>query len=258
MIGVAWKCSRNYKRDMIDNNDNANDLESLQKGGLDEDIKALTSATGSLSPEMDLSNDETRAGLINDAFKDLTTGMGLSRVNPQELLHLRTVLTSETDRGCALMGAAYLDMQLGVLLKAYFVDDDKLIKHLLSDSGVLGTFSLRIDLAYALGLIAKSVERDLHLLRKIRNDFAHISSKISFNTESIASRCREFQSDGLPPEADGRRKCIRSIMGIASHIHSTLLSTQHVLVKTDPDYALTKKIYDEMISKLGVDRSPLE
>jgi hypothetical protein len=43
MIGVVWKCTRDYKRDMTDNNDIANDLESLQKDGLDEAIKALTS-----------------------------------------------------------------------------------------------------------------------------------------------------------------------------------------------------------------------
>jgi hypothetical protein len=64
----------------------------------------------------------------------------------------RSTLTDETDRGCALMAAAYLDDRLAELLKAYFVDDLPVAKKVLDLERPLGTFSARIDVAYLLGL----------------------------------------------------------------------------------------------------------
>jgi len=57
----------------------------------------------------------------------------------------------------------------------------------------LGTFSARIDAAYCLGLLSKDENRDLHLIRKIRNDFAHKLIDMSFESQEIASRCRELK-----------------------------------------------------------------
>jgi hypothetical protein len=37
----------------------------------------------------------------------------------------------------------------------------------------LSTFNARIEMAYRLGVIDATFSRNLHLVRKIRNDFAH-------------------------------------------------------------------------------------
>ncbi len=52
-----------------------------------------------------------------------------------EVLLFRATLDDETDRGCALMAAAYLDSQLEELLRKTFVDDLKVIKRIFNASG---------------------------------------------------------------------------------------------------------------------------
>ncbi|BCK33297.1 hypothetical protein VCSRO96_3117 [Vibrio cholerae] len=74
--------------------------------------------------------------------------------NPiKKILEFRKTLNSETDRGCALMAAAYIDEKLGELLKAYLVDDPKIIERMFDFNGPFGTFSSRIDSTYSLGLL---------------------------------------------------------------------------------------------------------
>lgn len=40
-----------------------------------------------------------------------------------EIITFRTALTEETDRGCALMAASFLEHRTGELLKSFFVDE---------------------------------------------------------------------------------------------------------------------------------------
>src|SRR5439155_15958957 len=59
--------------------------------------------------------------------------------------------------------------------------------------GALGRFSARISTAYAVGLISEPVAYDLHLVRSIRNDFAHKQHGLSFSTDRIAQRVSELR-----------------------------------------------------------------
>ena len=105
--------------------------------------------------------------------------------NYDQIVAFRRTLTPESDRGCALIAAAYVDAQLETLLRSYFVDDSKCVDELLANSKPLGTFSARIDLTYALGLLPADIYRDLHLIRKIRNDFGHNPAPITFEEPAI-------------------------------------------------------------------------
>jgi len=57
----------------------------------------------------------------------------------------------------------------------------------------LGTFSARIELAYRIGEINATLARALHLIRKIRNDFAHNVSGCSFGDGVVTSRLTELR-----------------------------------------------------------------
>jgi mannitol operon repressor len=103
----------------------------------------------------------------------------------------------ESDRSCALLGAAFLDEQIRGLLEAFFVDDPKRVGELFEGSGPVATLSSRIEVAYALGFITPTELRDLGLIRKIRNQFAHELHGLSFETESISARCNELTAYGL-------------------------------------------------------------
>jgi len=136
-----------------------------------------------------------------------------------EVLRFRDLLGSETDRGCALTAAAYLDAELQSLLRNYLVDDADVAEHLFAPDRPLGSFAGRIDLAYMLGLIPRLAARDLHLIRKIRNDFAHEPWNVSFETPVIASRCRELRHDVFHEDLPARKRFMRVATGVAAFIH---------------------------------------
>lgn len=102
---------------------------------------------------------------------------------------------SESDRACALLGAAFIDEQLRALLAAFFIDDDELRKRLFSIDGPIGPFGTRIHMAYGLGFLATVDYRDLRQLSKIRNAFAHQLHGLTFESEQIKSSCGNLQYD---------------------------------------------------------------
>jgi DNA-binding MltR family transcriptional regulator len=99
-------------------------------------------------------------------------------------------LQKETDRGAALIGAAFLDNVLESMLRAYFVDDKKVVNELLNSNNLLGTLSVKGKLAYCLGLIGRENYRDINVIRKIRNEFAHVDKPVSFNMPEVKDLCQ--------------------------------------------------------------------
>ena len=67
-----------------------------------------------------------------------------------------------------------------------------MVKELLGTDSPLSSFSARINASFALGLIPAAVHRDLHLIRKIRNDFAHKLSVHSFEESPFRDWCSEL------------------------------------------------------------------
>lgn len=103
---------------------------------------------------------------------------------------------NESDRACALLGAAFLDEQLRAILEAFCVDDRRaMIKLFEGGTAPLGTFSSRISAAYALGFLARTERRDLDLVRGIRNKFAHQLHGLTFESEEIKSQCMKMRYD---------------------------------------------------------------
>ena len=99
---------------------------------------------------------------------------------------------SESDRACAILGAALLDARLESLYNRRFQFSKD---ELLSGNGPLSTFSARIRLAHALAWISDDVQYDLNIIRSVRNDFAHnFDHELSFSTQSIADKCRNLRA----------------------------------------------------------------
>jgi len=119
-----------------------------------------------------------------------------SKSEVELMLELTNEFQNESDRAAAVLVAAYLDYLLGELIAAKMTVEPEEVEKMLyqKGNGPLGTFSARINTAYCLGLLSKDELRDLNLIRKIRNDFAHQLIGMSFDTEIIANRCRELKS----------------------------------------------------------------
>ncbi|MCK9197463.1 MAG: hypothetical protein M0P16_10835 [Syntrophales bacterium] len=175
---------------------------------------------------------ETTKTKITAAFKD--AGIE-AQIIPDVVLELRDLLGRESDRGCVLTAAAYLDNELAKLLQKVLIQDEKLFKELFDGTGPLATFSSRIDLAYGLGYLAPLQRRDLHLIRKIRNIFAHRTGEITFDDNEVSSRCLELYHDVFGEKLAPRKKFIRVAMGIAAPIHASMMNANRPVKAKDID-----------------------
>lgn len=145
----------------------------------------------------------------------------------------RSALSKESDRGCALFAAAYLDKALSDLLYCALASDKKIENDLFEGNAPLATFSSRIKVAYYLGFLSKAERRDLDLIRKIRNDFAHHAEDISFETESISGRCKALEFSYHEKGHRERGHFTAAALGLIGNIHIATLTCKAPEIKPD-------------------------
>ncbi len=99
---------------------------------------------------------------------------------------LREEFNNETDRGAVVLTASLLDNVLTVLLKKFLApsaeSDDSIFD---TPNAPLSSFGAKIKISERLGLISTRLARDLNLIRRMRNEFAHNIHGSSLNTGKI-------------------------------------------------------------------------
>jgi len=100
--------------------------------------------------------------------------------------------SSESDRACVVLIAARLDELLHQALSAYLLPPPTRDDNLLDSDRALGTFSARIDASYRLGFMDSESCRALHLLRRVRNEFAHETSDSSLEKSPHRERIHQL------------------------------------------------------------------
>lgn len=172
-----------------------------------------------------------------DALTALIASMGVPKENATSWILIAFEATKESDRGMALFVTAALDDALTELLRAYFVSDKKVANELLGRSRPLASFSSRIDMAFLLGQIDKLVRRDLHLMRDIRNSFAHSASVVSFADQNIANQCKELVHAGLAVDGSPRDMYFAA----AAHVLGAVVGRKELLV-LKPELAAQERV----------------
>ena len=175
---------------------------------------------------------------------------------------------SESDRACAVLGAALVDERLKQLFDRRLHFDNA---ELLSHHGVLGSFSSRIRVARALNWIEDAVHSDLKQVRDIRNKFAHNADYLlSFADDSVVGKCKNLKVAQILIDAyekaaeSSKRFSPRVIMAMASVFESPRqrfeitveMLAQHLddLVDTKPEY-IGPSLRNELWS-LGINCEP--
>lgn len=202
--------------------------------------------------------EKDRAQEIIEIMEEALSKFGVSEIMDQslkEVIQFRQLLNQETDRGCALMAAAYLEVSLEKLIKKYLVQDSKLHKAIFSSkgNGILSSFSSKIDIAFLLGLITSEVKRDLDLLRRIRNDFAHSPAQLTFESQSIKNRCEQLLNDGVNPVGNPRDKFTGAMMRIDGELYATSLDIMPLSERKDIDLEtknVFKRTFLETVAKI--------
>ena len=120
----------------------------------------------------------------------------LSDLNERELSaedieKLAASFDEESDRGLALIGAAFAETGLEWAIYRRMPGLGETIgkKTFSGDKAPLGTFSSKIIMGRAMGIYGEETERLLNCLRQIRNQFAHRLIPIDFSTPEVAKAC---------------------------------------------------------------------
>lgn len=129
-----------------------------------------------------------------------------SKIKPKEDvetdLEAMRDLMKESDRSKAIMLTAALDDSLRNIISMSMSSERlKVERHghtfeerLFEENGPLSSFAAKIDIAFAYGLIDKIGHDDFHIVRQIRNVFAHFRQKLSFSDPRIDKLCQKLES----------------------------------------------------------------
>ncbi len=119
----------------------------------------------------------------------------LSRISPtkEEQDALLTAITSEAPANTtAILGAVFVEHELEVSLRRRFGrNDDDTWADMLADNGPLSSFYAKIVMGYAFRIYDESTMENLHIVRAIRNAFAHSKKLIDFEHQLIVAELKK-------------------------------------------------------------------
>jgi DNA-binding MltR family transcriptional regulator len=143
------------------------------------------------------------------------------------LFRIGEELEKESDRGCALVASAYLENEISQLLERFFIELSSKSKKILFDfNGPVGTFSSKIEISFALGLITHEIKAALSLVRKVRNEFAHLHEPLDFDSDKIKQKILNILPNIDTKQYTTRQSFIKKIQSIAATVHHCHFNVQ--------------------------------
>lgn len=111
----------------------------------------------------------------------------------EERANAQRRLKNDSDRGAALVLAAFVEEELELCLQRHFITTTAAyrdrMKRLFRPSGPLGSFSVKIDVGWLMGAFGKDAQKDLVRVKDIRNAFAHQVEVHTFDHPAISGIC---------------------------------------------------------------------
>jgi hypothetical protein len=137
-------------------------------------------------------------------------------------------IEKQTDRGAAIVGAAYIDLVVREAITARLSDLPDILELLFENRGPLQDFGARIQLALALGIYGRRVYDDLCIVKDVRNAFAHSAEVMDFDHAGVAGRCNELwfaakiHYGERPMPVTAKERFIRSIELLTDGLYENL------------------------------------
>jgi DNA-binding MltR family transcriptional regulator len=131
---------------------------------------------------------------VSNSVKSLRN-LTRSTLGLEDWIHTRTALSKSDDRSCVIISTAMFEEVIEIAILARFVPkasnlNSDMYIGLFGTNGTLTTFSAKIKIAEALGIIGPITRGDLDVIREIRNAFAHAQHSIGFSSDVVANVCK--------------------------------------------------------------------
>jgi DNA-binding MltR family transcriptional regulator len=134
---------------------------------------------------------------------------------PKDIERILEELATETDRSVAIVGSSLIDDSLQSAIASMLrpvADDKDTLDRLYGTQGVFASVEAKILVAYALKIVGPNSRRDLTLITKIRNQFAHDMNPLSFDDDHIKDRCKLLSvPQNSLTQGDPRREYLVSV-----------------------------------------------
>ena len=142
---------------------------------------------------------------------------------------------SETDRAAAVLAGSFVECFLAKYMRSVMVAEAK--NELFDNNGPFATYSQRVQASHAFGIISTSEKRDLELIGKIRNHFAHHPLNAAFNEAPVVDWCNclstatVFPGNGGEPDKrlDNRNRFITAVSCLVATWHNSILNPRKIL-----------------------------
>ncbi len=110
----------------------------------------------------------------------------------EDSFNLMQSLARESERASVILAVARIDSDLEKLLKHVLYPKSSSSDNLFDSERPLSAFSAKIALAGRLGVIDDELESALHILRRIRNEFAHEIEASTLSSDRNRDRLAEL------------------------------------------------------------------
>lgn len=154
------------------------------------------------------------------------------------------LIGKQDERAMVLSLATFIEDTLGRLLLAYFRDCKATRELIEGFSAPLGTLGSRIKAVYAVGLVTEEQFKDMEILRKIRNQFAHNWEGVSLERNDIAAMVGQlsgYSFDGDPAQSAGKDRLLGtlSVCCIELYLFQGRIETGKAVKAQDVSHRLT-------------------
>lgn len=136
----------------------------------------------------------------------------MSRIRAEEALKgldadaLLTMAFDSPDWPTVIMVGSFLELLLERAILTRLTPVEALTKRqtesLFGANGTISSFASKISMAYALGLLSKTSNNDLKIIKSIRNDAAHRIDNFSFDNHDTKQKCTSLTQVTLLPESE--------------------------------------------------------
>jgi hypothetical protein len=150
-------------------------------------------------------------------------------------------LKSESDRAAGIVAAAFVEDELERCIRRHLIassaDHRDRINRLFNLGGPLGTFAVKIDIGWLMGIYSKGVRSDLKRLKDVRNKFAHNIEVDTFEHAEIRADCVNLKmaERSMIKEKDDYQitvKCSNGMSVIAAHKNNPLSTPRERYITT--------------------------
>lgn len=174
---------------------------------------------------------------MEDIYSDLEGKLSPEHINAlREFRDIQMGFLTANDRSIAIIGSAYLDAKLEVLIRSKLVDDKKCIDQAFEQNGPLGTFSSKITFCYLLGLISSIEQKNMHIVRKIRNTFAHEYEVDSFEHPRVRPQALNLVAEGLLNKDNAKSRFSRALAHLFVNVIYVAYTIDHINRRDDDKY----------------------